>query len=148
MSVAATWLGVVAGSSDAKEGYEQYRTRKLRLPSNYRAAADAVERYLVHRGAFTSGDILVNLLEDLADLFEQSASDGVAVRAIVGDDPVEFAESFLRNYAEGEWIAEERSRLSTTIDAIVCGQTVSATTESVLLLANEGWMPRSIHPSS
>jgi hypothetical protein len=31
-------------------------------------------------------------------------------------------EVFLRNYAEGEWIAEERSRLCTTIDATVSGR--------------------------
>ncbi len=52
------------------------------------------------------------MLEDLTDLFEQSAANGTPVRAIVGDDPVEFAEEFLRNYAEGQWINKERARLT------------------------------------
>ena len=31
--------------------------------------------------------------------FEQRAADGTPVRAIVGDDPVEFVETFVRNYS-------------------------------------------------
>jgi DNA-binding ferritin-like protein (Dps family) len=38
------------------------------------------------------------MLEDLADLFEQAAANGIPIRGIVGQDPVEFAEAFLRNY--------------------------------------------------
>ena len=33
------------------------------------------------------------------------------IRAIVGNDPVEFAEEFLRNYTQGQWINKERERL-------------------------------------
>jgi DNA-binding ferritin-like protein (Dps family) len=46
--------------------------------------------------------VLLLMLGDLADLFEQSAADGTPIRAIVGDDPVEFAETFMRNYAGGQ----------------------------------------------
>ena len=41
------------------------------------------------------------MLEDLADLFEQAAADGTPIREIVGEDPVEFAETFLQNYSKG-----------------------------------------------
>ena len=58
------------------------------------------------------------MLEDLADLFEQSAMNGTTVRAVVGEDPVEFAETFLQNYSEGQWINKERERLTDTIDRI------------------------------
>ena len=68
-------------------------------------------------GAITKGDVMMSMLEDLADLFEQSAANGTPIRAIVGDDPVEFAEAFLRNYAEGQWINKERARLTEAIDA-------------------------------
>ena len=56
------------------------------------------------------------MLEDLADLFEQSAANGTPIRAVVGEDPVEFAETFLANYSEGQWINKERSRLIKAID--------------------------------
>ena len=58
------------------------------------------------------------MLEDLADLFEQSAANGTPVREIVGEDPVEFAEAFLRNYPEGQWIGRERERLTNAIDRV------------------------------
>ena len=64
------------------------------------------------------GDSLTSMLEDLADLFEQSAANGTPVREVVGEDPVEFAEAFLRNYPEGQWISRERERLTNAIDRV------------------------------
>ncbi len=58
------------------------------------------------------------MLEDLADLFEQSAASGTPVREVVGADPIEFAETFLQNYSEGQWINKERKRLTQVIDGI------------------------------
>ena len=56
------------------------------------------------------------MLEDLADLFEQSAANGTPIREIVGEDPVEFVEAFVRNYPEGQWINKERERLINAIE--------------------------------
>ncbi|BCG76689.1 hypothetical protein [Mesorhizobium sp. 113-3-3] len=55
-------------------------------------------------------------LENLADICDQSAANGTPVRAIVGQDPVGFAEAFLQNYLEGQWINKERKRLTDAID--------------------------------
>ena len=52
------------------------------------------------------------MFDDLADLFEQAAADGTPIREIVGDDPVEFAETFAQNYSKGGWIDKERERLT------------------------------------
>ncbi len=38
---------------------------------------------------------------------------------LVAEDPVEFAEAFLRNYPEGQWISRERERLTNAIDRVV-----------------------------
>ncbi len=112
----STLIKKVVGSFGDKKRWRDYKARTKRLPPNYRAAIDALERYLTYFGAITRGDILMSMLEDLADLFEQSAANGTPIRAIVGDDPVEFAETFLRNYAEGQWINKERARLTEAID--------------------------------
>jgi DNA-binding ferritin-like protein (Dps family) len=56
------------------------------------------------------------MLEDLADLIDRAAADGTTIRDIVGDDPVEFAETFIRNYSEGQWINKERERLTNAIN--------------------------------
>ncbi|HEU4515630.1 MAG TPA: DUF1048 domain-containing protein [Nocardioidaceae bacterium] len=99
-----------------KRRYRQYKARTKQLPANYREAIEALERYLMYFGAIARGDVLVSMLEDLADLFEQSAANATPIRAIVGEDPVEFAEEFLRNYSQGQWINKERERLNIAIE--------------------------------
>jgi DNA-binding ferritin-like protein (Dps family) len=106
------------GDIGTKRRWRQYKTRTKELPENYRTAIDALERYLTYFGMITKGDTLMAMLEDLAELFEQSAASGTPIRAIVGDDPVEFAETFLANYSEGQWINKERRRLIDTIDRV------------------------------
>ena len=108
----------IIGDIGDKRRWRQYKTRKKQLPENYRTAIGALQRYLTYFGAITKGDTLMSMLEDLADLFEQSAASGTPIRVIVGDDPVEFAETFLANYSEGQWINKERKRLTDTIDRV------------------------------
>ena len=99
-----------------KRRWRQYKARVAQLPPNHRAAAQAVERYLMHAAGVADGETATRMLEDLADLFEQSAADGSSVRDVVGDDPVEFVETFIRNYADGSWLRRERERLVRSID--------------------------------
>ena len=106
----------IVGDLGDKRRWRQYKSRTKQLPASYRGAVESLERYLMYFGAITTGDILMSMLEDLADLFEQSAADGTSIRAIVGDNPVEFAETFLANYSEGQWINKERQRLTAAID--------------------------------
>ena len=106
--MAMGWIEQVTGSREQKKQYRQYKDRTKQLPANYRTAVDALERYLTYFGAVSKGETLVKMLDDLADLFEQSAESGTPVREVVGEDPVEFAETFLRNYSEGQWINKER----------------------------------------
>ncbi len=108
----------IIGEFGDKRRWRQYKTRKEQLPATYHTAIDALERYLTYFGAITKGDTLMSMLEDLADLFEQSAANGTPIRAIVGEDPVEFAETFLQNYSEDQWINKERKRLTDAIDRI------------------------------
>ena len=56
------------------------------------------------------------MFEDLLDLFEQSAANGTPIREIVGEDPVEFLNAFVRNYPDGQWRVRERNRLISAID--------------------------------
>lgn len=104
------------GWIEQKRRYRRYKARTKQLPANYRAALAAFERYLTYFGGISEGESVVSMLEDLADLFEQSAADGTPIRAIFGDDPVEFAETFVRNYSEGQWIKKERERFVAAID--------------------------------
>ncbi|GIG24510.1 DUF1048 domain-containing protein [Cellulomonas denverensis] len=101
---------------DQKKQYRAYKARVAALPTPYRTAVEALERYVSTLGPGKAEE-LQQLFDDLAELFEQSAADGVTVRAVVGEDPVEFAEELLRNYPAGSWIVKERTRLARAIDS-------------------------------
>jgi DNA-binding ferritin-like protein (Dps family) len=112
----STLIEKVVGEFGDKRRWRDHKARTKQLPAPYRTAIEALERYLTYFGAITKGAVLMSMLEDLADLFEQSAANGTPIRAIVGDDPVEFAETFVRNYSEGQWINKERERLVSAIE--------------------------------
>jgi len=114
--MAARWIELVTGSFEDKLRWRQYKARKEQLPASYRTAIDGLERYFMYAGAIAKGDVLVQMLEDLADLVERAAADGTAIRDIVGEDPVEFAETFIQNYSDGQWVNKERKRLTDAID--------------------------------
>jgi len=69
-----------------KRRWRQYKARTRQLPDNYRAAVDALERYLMYLGP-ADGNSAASMFEDLADLFEQSAADGTPIRESWGKTP-------------------------------------------------------------
>ena len=98
-----------------KRRWRQYKARTTQLPASYRTTVEALERYLMCFGP-GDGASAASMFEDLADLFEQSAAAETPIRDIVGEDPVEFAETFLGNYPEGSWITRERVRLAAAVE--------------------------------
>jgi DNA-binding ferritin-like protein (Dps family) len=104
-----------------KKRWRAYKARVKTLPAPYRESVDAFERYLMHFGP-TDSDTIVVMFDELADLFERAATDGTTIHDLVGDDPVEFIEEFLSNYAAGSWIAKERSRLTESIRKAEAGE--------------------------
>jgi DNA-binding ferritin-like protein (Dps family) len=115
MTMAAKWLETITGSFDDKRRWRAYKARQRQLPARYRTAMEGLERYLMYSGSIVKGDVMMRMSEDLLELFETAAADGTAIRAIVGDDPVEFADTFMQNYRDGQWIAKERQRLADAI---------------------------------
>lgn len=115
--MAAKWIETLTGSLEQKKQYKQTMVRIEGLPDPYRTAAKAIHRYFMYYGSVTDGDTMVTMLVDLADLWERAAADGTPVREIVGDDPVEFAETFAQSYTGRQWIDKERERLIKAIDA-------------------------------
>lgn len=114
--MAAGWFAKITGRTEERKRWHVYKERKAQLPQSHRTAIDGIERYLMYSGTMVKGDVMMRMFEDLADLIEGAAVDGTPVRDVVGDDPVEFADTFMQNYAEGRWIAKERQRLNDAID--------------------------------
>ena len=114
--MASKWIEKITGSLDQKKQYKETKARVEALPQPYRASAEALNRYFMYYGGITDGDTIVQMSADLADLWERAALDGTPVRAIVGDDPVEFAETFAQAYVGKRWIDKERARLVQAIE--------------------------------
>lgn len=122
MTMARNLLELVTGDLEDKRRYRRYRARVEALPEGWREAAHALERYLMNLGPSDDGAALVAMLDDLADLLERSAADGLTVRDVVGERPVEFADAFAANYGGGGWIRKEQGRLTSAIDDAAAAQ--------------------------
>ena len=114
--MAARWIETLTGSLEQKKQYRQYKARIEALPEPYGTAAKAIQRYLMYYGGVSDGDTLITMFGDFADLWERAAADRTPLRAIVGDDPVEFAEAFAQAYTGKQWIDKERARLTKAIE--------------------------------
>ncbi|MFJ6760466.1 MULTISPECIES: DUF1048 domain-containing protein [unclassified Streptomyces] len=116
MSEADKTSGILAKVIGPKKRWRAYKARVKELPGNYRTAVEAIERYLMHFVP-TDGDSNASMFDDLADLFEQAVADDTPIRDIVGDDPVEFADTFAQNYSDGGYVpARARKQLTEDID--------------------------------
>ena len=120
--MAARWIELATGSLEQKKQYKRYKARIEALPKPYGAAAKALQRYFMVYGGITDGETAVKMFDDFADLWERAAADGTPVRAIVGDDPVEFAETFAQAYTGKQWIDKERARLTKAIEEAERGE--------------------------
>jgi DNA-binding ferritin-like protein (Dps family) len=118
----AKWIATVTGSLEQKKQYRRYNARIEALPEPYGSVAKALQRYFMYYGGVTDGDTIVKMFGDFADLWEHAAADGTPVRAVVGDDPVAFAETFAQSYTGKQWIDKERARLIKAIDDAERGQ--------------------------
>lgn len=120
--MAAKWIELVTGSLEQKKQYRQYLARIEALPEPYVTVAKALHRYIMVSGGVLDGDILVTMLGDFVDLWERAATDGTPVREIVGEDPSEFADAFIRAYSGRQWIDKERGRLAKAVEAAERGE--------------------------
>lgn len=120
--MAAKWIEALTGSLEQKKQYKQDKARIDSLPEPYAASAKAMHRYFMYYAGVTDGDTLVTMFGDLADLWERAAVEGTPVRDIVGEDPVDFAETFAQSYVGKQWIDKERARLTKAIEEAERGE--------------------------
>ena len=114
--MAVRWIELVTGSLEQKRRFKQYRARTQALPEPYRSVAKAFQRYFMYYGGIVDGETILAMWSDFADLWERAAADGTPVRAVVGDDPVDFAQTFVQAYTGKQWIDKERARLTRAIE--------------------------------
>ncbi|MCF6800141.1 MULTISPECIES: DUF1048 domain-containing protein [Priestia] len=96
-----------------KREYRVYKERVNQLPEEYKKAMKAIESYMWN---FAKGAGMLELLKNILEMFENSASDGLNVRDVVGNDIAEFADSFLAEFPEETWIDKLRNKLRDSIE--------------------------------
>ena len=112
----ANWIETLTGSLEQKKQYREYKERIEALPEPYGTAAKALQRYFIYYGGVTDGETALTMTGDFVELWERAAADGTPLREIVGEDPVEFAETFAQAYSGKQWIDKERARLTKAIE--------------------------------
>jgi DNA-binding ferritin-like protein (Dps family) len=118
----AKWIESLTGSLEQKKQHKQHQARVAALPDPYGTVAKAFQRYFTYYAGVTDGETLVTMFGDFVDLWERAAADRTPVREIVGDDPVDFAETFAQAYTGTRWIDKERARLVKAVDDAETGQ--------------------------
>ncbi len=114
--MAAKWIELVTGSLEQKKQYKRDRARIEALSEPYRTVAKALWRYFMYYPGITDAGDPLKMSGAFAGLWERAAVDGTRVRAIVGENPVEFAETFAQAYTGKQWIDKERARLTKAIE--------------------------------
>lgn len=99
-----------------EEGVPELPGAHQSAPEPYRQTAAALRRYFNHTAA-TVLDVegSMRMWSDFADLWEEAAADGTAIGDIVGEDPVEFAETFAQAYTGKRWVDRERRLLNEAV---------------------------------
>lgn len=100
---------------EGKKQYKEFKKQKAKLPSKYFQAFDALEKYMWN---FAGGNDFQFVLDDLLQLFEESAYEGVPVKEIIGEDPVEFVTNFMAQYPEEQWLIKMQNKLRKEIEGI------------------------------
>lgn len=95
-----------------KREFRAYQKRVNELPEEYRKAMKAIESYMWN---YAKGSGMLELLRNILEMFENSASDGLSVRDVVGNDIAEFADSLLAEYPEETWMDKMRKKLRDSI---------------------------------
>lgn len=96
-----------------KREYRAFKKRVNNLPEEYRKAMKAIENYM---WSYAKGSGMLELLRNILEMFENSASDGLSVRDVVGDDIAEFADSILAEFPEETWMDKMRKKLRDSIE--------------------------------
>ncbi|MDR4947764.1 DUF1048 domain-containing protein [Neobacillus cucumis] len=105
----------IIGSLDDKREWRAMEARAKALPSEYRNAYKAMQKYMWTAGGGPtdwkdSSRIFVGIL----DLFEEGAAEGKKVTDLTGEDVAAFCDDLVRD--EQTWKDKYRKKLNDTID--------------------------------
>ncbi|WP_125708441.1 DUF1048 domain-containing protein [Lacticaseibacillus porcinae] len=91
-----------------KKRYKQFLKDVNALPAPYAQTLMAIQKYLWN---FARSGSIIEPLEEILHLFQESAAENVPVQQIIGSDPVAFAEDIMVQYPEALWLIKYQNQL-------------------------------------
>lgn len=91
-----------------KKRYRQFKRDIAALPQPYGDTLLALEKYIWN---FAASGSIMDALEGILQLFQESAAEGLPVAQVIGGDPVEFAESIMAQYPDELWMSKMQKKL-------------------------------------
>jgi DNA-binding ferritin-like protein (Dps family) len=101
------------GSLDDKREWKAMEARAKALPSEYRNAFNAIQKYMWTSGGPTYWKDSSRIFGGLLDLFEEGAAEGKKVTDLTGEDVAAFCDDLVKDVKT--WRDKYRTKLNDTI---------------------------------
>jgi DNA-binding ferritin-like protein (Dps family) len=104
----------IIGSLDDKREWREMEARAKALPSEYRNAYKAIQKYMwTAGGGPTDWKNSSRIFNGILDLFEEGAAEGKKVTDLTGEDVAAFCDDLVKD--EQTWKDKYRKKLNDTI---------------------------------
>jgi DNA-binding ferritin-like protein (Dps family) len=104
----------IIGSLDDKREWRELESRSKALPSEYRNAYKAIQKYMwTAGGGPTDWKDCSRVFGGILDLFEEGAAEGKKVTDLTGEDVAAFCDDLVKD--EKTWKDKYRKKLNDTI---------------------------------
>jgi DNA-binding ferritin-like protein (Dps family) len=103
----------IIGSLDYKREWKAMEARAKALPSEYRNAYKAIQKYLFSFGAPSDWKDTSRIFGGILDLFEEGAAEGKKVTELTGEDVAAFCDELVKD--EKTWRDKYREDLNQSI---------------------------------
>ncbi|NMO97621.1 DUF1048 domain-containing protein [Paenibacillus lemnae] len=109
-----SFIEKMIGSLNDKREWKALEARAKQLPSEYRSAYKAIQKYIwTAGGAPADWEGTNRIFTGLLELFEEGAAAGRTVTDLTGDDVAAFCDDLVKD--EPSWIDKYRRKLNDTI---------------------------------
>lgn len=103
----------IIGSLDDKREWKAMEARAKALPSEYRNAYHAIQKYMWTTGGPSDWQSTKRIFGGILDLFEEGAAEGKKVIDLTGEDVAAFCDELVKD--ETSWKDKYRTKLNDTI---------------------------------
>mgnify|MGYP005984508965 CR=1 FL=1 len=99
-----------------KKQYRKVKKEMKELPKPYAETLEALEKYMWN---FAKTSKFMDVLEELLQIFQENAAEGVPVGNVIGDDPVTFADTIMAQYPDELWLITYQNHLRSQVKKVL-----------------------------